>query len=131
MREQIRALVVSSREDLFQQLQTALKVAGIASELAPTCSDARARLEQPNGPDLVFSEVNMVDGTLVGVIGMAAQKTAPAPVIAVSEVIDYQTFMGAMEAGAADFIAPPFSAVDIEWVVTSVMGSQHRAFQAA
>ena len=98
---------------------------------ARTCSHARARLEQPDGPQLVFSEVTLPDATFAALIGMAAGKAAPVPVIVVSEVIDYQTFMDAMEAVAADFIAPPFSAVEIRWIVTSVMESRHAAYQAA
>ncbi|MBI2815633.1 MAG: response regulator [Acidobacteria bacterium] len=131
MGEQLTALIVSCREGLSQELQTALELAGITSELAPTCSHARERLEQPDAPQLVFSEVTLPDATFATLIGMAAGKAAPAPVIVVSEVIDYETFMDAMEAGAADFIAPPFSAIEIGWIVTSVMESRHTTYQAA
>ncbi len=124
MGEQLRALVVSSHEDLFNRLQQALDRIGILSELAPTCGHARAILEQPNPPALVFTDSILPDGTCSGVIGMAAQATVPARVIVISEVVDYETFMDVMEAGAADFIAPPFSSADLAWIICSVMENE-------
>ncbi len=124
MGEQLRALVVSSHEDLFNHLQRTLERIGIIAEVAPTCGHARTILERPDPPALVFSDAILPDGTCARVIGMAAQTAAPLRVIVVSEVVDYETFMDAMEAGAADFIAPPFSAADVAWVVCSVIGSK-------
>lgn len=121
---QLKALVVSSHEDLFNRLQLALDRIGILSQLAPTCGHARAILEQPNPPELVFTDSILPDGTCTGVIGMAAQAAAPARVIVISDVVDYETFMDAMEAGAADFIAAPFSTADIAWIVCSVMQNE-------
>jgi DNA-binding NtrC family response regulator len=121
MAEQTRALIVSCRENLFHQLETALNGAGIASQHAPSCRAARAILEQADRPALVFSEVKLPDGTFDGIIGVAAQQATPAAVIVISEVMDYQTFLDAIEAGAADFIAPPFSSTDIAWVIGNVL----------
>lgn len=76
-------------------------------------------LEQAKAPGVIFSDSILPDGTWAGVMRMAV--SIEVPVIVISRVRDYQTFLDAMEAGAADCIAPPFFAADVQWVVRNAL----------
>ncbi len=114
------ALLVSRDDDILKALERTLDQIGIDSAIARNCRHARTILEQPDPPELVFSDAILPDGTCAEVIDLAAQAAIPAAVIVISTVVDYKLYMDSMDAGAADFVMPPFSVADIAWVVSSV-----------
>ena len=116
----IAALLVGRDEELLQALKQALEQLGIETDTARSYKQARIFLEQPNPPELVFSEVNLTDGTWSAVLSLAAQASVPVQVIVVSQVVDYKLFIDVLESGGADFIMPPFQAADLGYVVRSV-----------
>lgn len=120
MSHEITALPVGRDEELLQALKQALEQLGIETDAARTYEQARIFLEQPNPPKLVFSEVNLSDGTWSAVLSLAAQASVPVHVIVVSQVVDHTLFIDVLESGGADFIMPPFQAVDVGCVIRSV-----------
>jgi FixJ family two-component response regulator len=52
---------------------------------------------------------------------LAEKATQPVNVIVVSRVVDTRFYVQVIEAGAFDFIAPPFNSTDLAYVVRSAM----------
>jgi PleD family two-component response regulator len=54
------------------------------------------------------------------VLESAARSGAPVRVIVIAEKFNYELYLDALDAGAADFITPPFLALDVAWLICSV-----------
>jgi FixJ family two-component response regulator len=57
------------------------------------------------------------DGLWANVLALAAQAPQPVNVIVVARLVDTRLYVEAIEAGAFDFLAPPFVAADLAYVV--------------
>lgn len=113
-------LVVSSDEQILDSLQESLNMIGIQHGVARTCWQAREALNSPQPPLVVFTDAFISDGSCKTVLNIAARSEAPAKVIVIAQKMDYELFLDALDAGAADFVTPPFLAEDIVWLICSV-----------
>ena len=113
-------LVVSSDEEILNSLEESMNTIGLELEFARSCEQARVALNRPVPPEIVFSDGFLPDGSCKNVLDFAAQSGAPVRVIVIAEKMDYELYLDALDAGAADFITPPFSAEDVVWLVCSV-----------
>ena len=120
MESGLAALLVSQDEETLLALKRSLEKLGIQTHVAQSCRQARTQLEQPNPPELVFCDPTLSDGTWADIVSAAAQASHPVHVIVVSKAVDYNLYIDALEGGAADFIMPPFMALDVAFVVRSV-----------
>ena len=131
MESGLAALLVSQDEESLLALKRSLERLGIQIQVAQSCRQAQSLLQQPNPPQLVFSEPTLSDGRWVDIVSSAAQASQPVHVIVVSKAADYKLYIAAIEGGAADFIMPPFMALDVDHVVRSVrqkaVGLAHRS----
>jgi DNA-binding NtrC family response regulator len=127
-----QVLLVSSNDGILVPLQEGLEKIGLEADVVRSCGHARKALERPNAPELLFIDAILPDGTCVEVIKLAARSPRPVQAIVITENIDYDLYLDAMDAGAADFLTPPFEAADIAWVLCSVrQNSASLAHQAA
>ena len=113
-------LLVSGNDAVLRPLREALEKIGFEAGVARSCGHAKTMLEGPDSPALLFVDAVLPDGRCEEVIGWAARSATPAQAIVIVENVDYDLYLDAMEAGAADFVTPPFSAADIAWVLSSV-----------
>ena len=113
-------LVVSSDEQILDSLGESLKTIGIELEIARTCSQAREALNRPLPPQVVFSDGFLPDGSCKHVLELAVLSGAPVRVIVIAEKMNYELYLDALDAGAADFITPPFLALDVAWLICNV-----------
>lgn len=113
-------LVVSSDEQILDALEESLKAIGIEPEIARSCLQAREALNRPLPPEVVFSDGFLSDGSCKNVLEFAARSGAPVRVIVIAERMDYELYLDALDAGAADFITPPFLALEVAWLICSV-----------
>ena len=113
-------LVVSSDEDILDSLGESLRTIGITPALARSCVQASEALNRPLPPQLIFSDGFLPDGNCKNVLELAARSGAPVRVIVITERMDYELYLDALDAGAADFITPPFVALDVAWLICSV-----------
>ena len=113
-------LVVSSDEQIVGSLEASLKAIGIEPEIARSCGQARQALNRPLPPAIVFSDGFLTDGNCKHVLELAARSEALVRVIVIAERMDYELYLDALDAGAADFITPPFLAKDVAWLICSV-----------
>ena len=120
MKREVNALLLSHDEDLLRALKQTLETLEIKTSIDRSYEHARILLEQPNPPELVFSDASLSGGTWSEVVGLAAKFLTSVHAIVVSRVADYKLYLDAMEGGAADFIMPPFWAFDIAHMIRCV-----------
>ena len=120
MQNRITALLVGLDENLLHALKQTLEQLGIETEIAQSIEQARTLLEQPNPPELVFSEVSLSDGTWSAVLNLAAKATVPVQVIVVSQVVDYKLFIDVLERVALILLCLLFSQLILDmWFAAS------------
>ena len=74
-----------------------------------------------NPAPLVFTDTQLPDGTWADILALAEKAKLPVNVIVVARVVDTRFYVEAIETGAFDFLAPPFNATDLAYVVRSAM----------
>ena len=74
-----------------------------------------------NPAPLVFTDTQLPDGTWADILALAQKAKLPVNVIVVARVVDTRFYVEVIETGAFDFLAPPFNATDLAYVVRSAM----------
>jgi two-component system, NtrC family, response regulator PilR len=123
MSEKISALLVYQISDTLRTLRCALERQGVHVTQVGTCAQAKQQLAGSNPPELIFTGANLPDGTWADILAVAEKAALPVNVIVVARVVDTRFYVEAIEAGAFDFIAPPFIAPDLAYVVRSAAGN--------
>ena len=108
MGEQVRALLLHDRRDPLRTLRRALDSQGVKTLPACNCAEALRLLQISDPPQLVFTDTQLPDGNWADAIRIARKATEPVNVIVVSPVVDVPLYVEAVQAGAFDFISPPF-----------------------
>jgi len=114
-------LLVHDEPDAFRSLQETLCQLGIRIWHAHDCAEARRILENRKPIDLVFTDAALPDGTWKDAIRLANELAGAAPVIVMSRFVNVPLYLDTQDSGAADFIVPPISARDLEYVLTVAM----------
>ena len=117
MKEKTKALLLYGRGDPFATLKPALENQGIKTIRAHSREEASRLLRASGSPPLVFTDTEFPDGSWRDVIHLAREAAQPVNVIVVSRLVDVRLYIEALEAGAFDFIAPPFEDSAIAHVV--------------
>jgi two-component system response regulator PilR (NtrC family) len=117
MKPEITALLVYDQAEPLGALQVTLEGQSVGTTRAVTCREASRLLWGANPPLLVFTDATLPDGSWAEVVALAARAPVPINVIVVGRGVDTRLYLEALEAGAYDFIAPPFSVTDLAYVV--------------
>jgi len=117
MKENIRALLVQTRHSPIDPLRMALEEQSIEIFTARTCAEAALALLSNYPPHLVFTEIQLTDGSWASVLTLAGKACAPVNVIVVAATVDIGFYLHAIESGAFDFIVPPLSDPELMHVV--------------
>jgi DNA-binding NtrC family response regulator len=121
MTEKIPALLVHHNSETLATLKGALERQGISILHAESQAQAKRLLGGLNPAPLVFTDIQLPDGTWADILAMAEKARQPVNVIVVARVVDTRFYVEAIETGAFDFIAPPFMATDLAYVVRSAL----------
>jgi two-component system nitrogen regulation response regulator GlnG len=121
MKDRVTALLVHQNSDTLRVLKGALERQGIGVIQAESRVQAKRMLSGLNPPPLVFTDVQLPDGSWADIVAMAEKAAQPVNVIVVARVVDTRFYVEAIETGAFDFIAPPFAATDLAHVVRCAM----------
>ena len=113
-------LVVSSDKRTVDSLESSLKTIGIEPEIVCNCIQARKALIRRLPPQIIFTDWFLADGDCKDVLELAARSEALVRVIVIAERMDYELYLDALDAGAADFIAPPFCDLEVACLICSV-----------
>jgi DNA-binding NtrC family response regulator len=121
MTEKITALLVHQNSETLATLKGALERQGMRILQAESRAVAKRMLGGLNPAPLVFTDTQLPDGTWADILAVAENAKRPVNVIVVARLVDTRFYVEAIETGAFDFIAPPFNATDLAYVVRSAM----------
>jgi len=117
MRERVSALLVHQQREPLRSLRLALERQAVETARAQNCQEAWRILSGANPPHLIFTDTALPDGLWKDVLALAAQAPQPVNVIVVARLVDTRLYIEAIEAGAFDFLAPPFTVAELAHVV--------------
>ena len=115
MPEKVTVLLVSDGREPFEKLELALDNQGVITYRAERSAEVPVLLEQPDSPQMIFTDTTLSDGTWADVLGLAARHEVP--VIVVSRLVDHELYIQSLERGAFDFMVPPFVSADLAHIV--------------
>jgi len=115
--QNITALLVHHETQPFRALTHALKRLGMKPRRVRSLREAREVMAGAETPPLVFTDTHLPGGSWADIVTLAQNASAAVNVIVVARVVDVHLYMEALEAGAFDFIVPPFEAPGLEHVV--------------
>ncbi|MGA3326660.1 MAG: response regulator [Terriglobia bacterium] len=121
MMERTPALLVHHNSETLATLKGALERQGMRTLHAESHAQAKRLLGGLNPAPLVFTDTQLPDGTWADILALADKAPLPVNVIVVARLVDTRFYVEAIEAGAFDFIAPPFVATDLAYVVRSAL----------
>ena len=117
MMDNTTALVVHQNSETLATLKGALERQGMRIIHAESREQASRILGGMNPAPLVFTDTQLPDGTWADILTEATRATQPVNVIVVARVVDTRFYVKVIETGAFDFLAPPFEATDLAYVV--------------
>jgi DNA-binding NtrC family response regulator len=117
MKERITALVVHQNSETLFSLKCALERQGMCIIQAESRAQAIRMLCGQSPAPLVFTDTELPDGTWADILAEAERAAQPVNVIVVARVVDTRFYVETIETGAFDFLAPPFVATDLAYVV--------------
>jgi len=121
MTERIKALVVHNNSETLATLKGALERQGMHIIHAQSRAQAKRVLGGRDPVPLVFTETHLPDGTWADILAVTEKAALPVNVIVVARIVDTRFYVEAIETGAFDFLAPPFNATDLAYVVRSAL----------
>ena len=121
MTERITALMVHQNSETLTTLKGALERQGMRILQAGSRAVAKRMLGGLNPAPLVFTDTHLPDGTWADILAVAEHAKRPVNVIVVARLVDTRFYVEAIETGAFDFIAPPFNATDLAYVVRTAI----------
>lgn len=130
MRGKVTALLIFHQAKPFHDVEAALEKLAIATRRAHTLAKACRVLSWADPPVLVFTESELADGNWADVVSFVATSPSLVSVIVVGPETDTKLYASSIEAGAFDFIAPPFEEIDLAHVVRCAADNALRRRQA-
>ena len=121
MQKTITALLVHDRPEPMGSIKQALESQEIKTQSVSTCREAHERLGGRQTPHLVLVDPRLPDGSWADVVISAGAAPSHANVIVVSDVVDMPLYLESVQRGAFDFIVPPMSIPDFNYVVRSAV----------
>ena len=121
MAEPTTALLVHQNAETMIALKFALERQGMRLAQAGSRAAAKRMLAGLAPVPLVFTDTHLPDGTWADILAAAEGARRPVNVIVVARTVDTRFYVEAIETGAFDFIAPPFNATDLAYVVRSAL----------
>ena len=117
MAEGIWTLIVYDEAEPVQDVERILLNQGMRTRHVHTCSEATTALREPGQPALVLTDTSLPDGTWADVLTAARVPPTTVPVIVVSRFVDIKLYCHVMESGAHDFVVPPLTPADLDYIV--------------
>lgn len=84
-----------------------------------SCLEAAHEIGRCSTADVIFTDLYLPDGGWKQMLQMARQTPARAEVILVSRFVDVPLYLDALEAGAFDFVVPPFNTVELGYIIVN------------
>jgi DNA-binding NtrC family response regulator len=117
MKDITSAVLVHQNSDTLRLLTATLERLGVHVTHAGSRAQAKRMLGGLGPAPLVFTDTQLPDGTWADILALGEKAAIPVNVIVVARVVDTRFYVEAIEAGAFDFIAPPFNSTDLAHVI--------------
>jgi DNA-binding NtrC family response regulator len=133
MSEYESALVIGARDLNSERVTGLLRSCGLYPVCCSTLWEGRALLAQRTFSMVITGDV-LPDGDFRAAIRAVRESSANTPVIVLSRSGEWDAFLGAIGAGAFDYIACPFDTAETKKILWSARGESfrlHRTAQAA
>ena len=117
MKEQISALLLHDLGDSLGPLKLALEGQSMEVCWMRNCQEASTPLLGANPPHLVFTEIDLPDGTWRDIVKLAVKAQKAVNVIVVARLADVRFYLETIVSGAFDFIVPPLTGFELGHVV--------------
>jgi DNA-binding NtrC family response regulator len=114
-------LVVHRNSETLATLKGALERQGMSIVNAESRAQAKRMLGGQDPAPLVFTDTQLPDGTWADILAEAERAAQPVNVIVVARLVDTRFYVEVIETGAFDFLAPPFVATDLAYVVRNAL----------
>ena len=121
MTDKTPALLVYHNSETLATLKGVLERQGVRVLQAESRAQAMRLLGGLDPMPLVFTDTQLPDGTWADILALADKAAQPVNVIVVARVVDTRFYVEAIETGAFDFLAPPFVASDLAYVLRSAL----------
>ncbi len=121
MTERTSVLLVHHNSETLATLKGALERQGVHILHAESLAQAKRMVGGLNPVPLVFTDTQLPDGTWADILAVAEKAARPINVIVVARVVDTRFYVEAIEAGAFDFLVPPFGSTDLAYVLRSAV----------
>jgi len=116
-----RIILVSGEDTLMPELNRVLDPCPLEIRTLKGYLEAANEIGRCSIPNVIFTDVHLPDGDWKQVLQMASQAPARTEVILVSRYVDVRLYLDALEAGAFDFIVPPFHTVELGYIVVNAI----------
>ena len=131
MTTKIPVLIIHPNDESFHWLEEALREQGIQTCHAEGAKQAQAIFDQPDPPQIVFTDTTMADCSWEDIVKLAGEARRPASVIVVSRLLDVGLYIKVLQSGAFDFIVPPISVSDLAYIVHCAIDRRFESCQAS
>jgi DNA-binding response OmpR family regulator len=118
----VAILVVDDEPDLAATCQRLLRRRGYEVSTAASCREGLAALAGPP-PALLISDIHLPDGNGLTLVRAARALSSPPVVIVMTAFADEPGRRAAMEAGAAAYVAKPFSTQALTTLVDDLLAT--------
>ena len=116
-----RIILVSGNDRLMPELNRVLNPCPLEIRPLKNCLEAGKEIGRGDTADVIFTDIQLSDGDWKQVLQMARKAPARAEVILVSRFVDVPLYLDALEAGAFDFIVPPFHTVELGYIIVNAI----------
>jgi putative two-component system response regulator len=120
---QPHVLVVENHPKLLRSISFLLAIAGYEVSSVTDGNEAVSHLRGCT-PDLIISGINLPGLNGFELTRLTRALVGPTPVVLLNPTDDYELFVEALDAGAADVLAGPFSGADLIEMVSETLANQ-------
>lgn len=121
-----RISLVSNGDALMTALNRALAPCPLEVRLLRSCQEACVELGSSTTAEVIFTDVQLPDGDWRQLLSLARERATRVEVIVVSRFVDIDLYLDTLEAGAFDFVVPPFRTEELGYVVVNAMYECYR-----
>ena len=123
MKETPLALLVGEGPQRSLGLKDKLESFGVSVCAVSDCAEAALLLHSYTPPHIVFTDMQLPDGSWSGTLSLAESARLPVCVVVVSRIADMVSYIQALERGAFDYIVPPFEVSEIDHIIRCALGN--------
>lgn len=114
-------ILLSNEGEPMSGVRLALNQHPLQVESLSSCREVTHKLAELHLPVVLFTDLHLPDGDWQEVLQIAREAPAPVQVIVVSRIVDVGLYLDALDAGAFDFVVPPFCTADLDYIIVNAL----------